>query len=235
MPAKKRIDWEKVKADYRKGTKTNVQLAYKYDCTEGSIRKMVKRNGWKKDLKKPIAKRVKQKLRAKAKKKKIAKKKAKRVVKDPQITPEREEEIVEAAANRAVMIVQAHRGDMMQMRMVIHDMLQELSVLSQDPSKLIGAIDVVTHQGELSIDKADSARKQLLKILDLPMRTASIRNLAKALTTLIPLERQAYGLNDDEKPPEEDYTPMAERIKRHARDLDKLTGPPQLKVVGGKE
>lgn len=230
-----RIEWDKIKQEYRRGIKSMARIAADHQCSEASVRRMVKIHKWKKDLKPKINKEIKKRLKKKKKKARVKKKKARYTVSDPQVTPEREAEIVEAAANRAVMVVQAHRGDLMQMRVVMNNMLQELALMSQCPQELAESIDIITHNSELTNTQADYARTRLLKILDLPMRTTSLRNLAKTLALLIPLERQAFGLNEDTPPPEEDYTPMEERIRAHARALEHHTGPPELKIVNRSE
>ena len=64
---------------------------------------------------------------------------------------------------------------------------------------------------DLIIENTDAGQKRsaMLRAVALPSHAATLRDLTTALKNLIPLERQAYNI--DEKPPEDSYEELLDR------------------------
>lgn len=93
LPATRReFDWEAIEADFRAAQMTHRAIAAKHGCSHGAIQQRAKKEGWTQDL----SARVNSAVRAKLAKAPLAKSIA------------NAGEIVEAAANRAVAIVEDH-------------------------------------------------------------------------------------------------------------------------------
>jgi len=147
--AKKRrqIDWEAIEREYRAGTLTVREIATQYDCHHTSILKQAKKHGWDRDL----TEKVMQKVTAK-------------VTKKVTTTGATEKEIVEAASDRIVGVIELHRKDISKQREIANSFLEELE----------------SNQEELSLKE----------------RSEILQKINQAASKYIPLERQAYNIDD---------------------------------------
>lgn len=177
----KQPDWEAIERAYRAGLLSIREIASTQGITHGAINKRAKRDGWERDLK--------AKIQAKADAL-VSKRTVSTEVSTKQADTERE--IIEVNAEVIANIRMAHRGDISRSRRLTNKLLDELEGLT-DNRELFEAL------GELMRDPDDNGfdkRNDLYgKVISLPGRTKTMKELAETLKTLVVLERQAYDLD----------------------------------------
>lgn len=184
--AKPAPDWEKIEADYRAGVLSLREIA---DANPGvnhvAIARRAKRDGWSRDLS--------AKIRAKA----DALVTDQAVTAD--VTPRRaisEREIIDANAQAIVSVRLSHRKDIQRSRRITMGLLEELE-------QQTGADNValLEQMGELMRSEDDKGQGQdklndlYRKIISLPGRAKTMKDLGESLRVLVTLERQAFGLD----------------------------------------
>jgi len=113
---RKKIDWERIEAEYRAGMLSIREIARRNDCNDRSIRKKAKKEGWERDL----SKKVRQKVRSK-------------VVRSQVRTAASEKEIIEEAATAGAQIIELHRVGIKNLRKLEEELTRELR---DSPTKL---------------------------------------------------------------------------------------------------
>ncbi|ONM43146.1 hypothetical protein BXT89_14435 [Halopseudomonas pachastrellae] len=181
-------DWEQIKKEYRAGQLSNVMLGKKFGVSESAIRKRAKKEGWQKDLASDVRKRVREKL-------------VRDEVRDPNAN---DDEVVDSVAATGVSVVRAHRADIRAASRMAEMLMAQLLDAASRREELEEAI----HE-ETKDDESTRRRTSMLKAVSLPTHAGVVRDLSAAMKNLIPLERQAYNL--DETNAEETYE---ERLKR---------------------
>lgn len=181
-------DWEAIHAEYRAGQLSNVMLGKKYGVTEGAIRKRAKAEGWQKDLADAVRQQVKEKL-----------------VRDEVRAPNaRDREIVEAAATTGADVVRRHRRDISKGQDIVSMLFGQLEEAATHRAELEDAIEEETKH-----DETTRRRTQLMRLVSLASHAGVLRDLSAAMKNLIPLERQAYNLDEQEH-----EEPYEERLRR---------------------
>ena len=199
--AKPAPDWEKIEADYRAGVLSLREIA---DANPGvnhvAIARRAKRDGWSRDLS--------AKIRAKA----DALVTDQAVTAD--VTPRRaisEREIIDANAQAIVSVRLSHRKDIQRSRGITMGLLEELE-------QQTGADNValLEQMGELMRSEDDKGQDKLndlyRKIISLPGRAKTMKDLGESLRVLVTLERQAFGLDDKDSKPQDALTTLLQSI-----------------------
>ena len=199
--AKPAPDWEKIEADYRAGVLSLREIA---DANPGvnhvAIARRAKRDGWSRDLS--------AKIRAKA----DALVTDQAVTAD--VTPRRaisEREIIDANAQAIVSVRLSHRKDIQRSRRITMGLLEELE-------QQTGADNVamLEQMGELLRSEDDKGQDKLndlyRKIISLPGRAKTMKDLGESLRVLVTLERQAFGLDDKDSKPQDALTTLLQSI-----------------------
>jgi len=93
-------DWQALRAEYRTGLFSNCQLAEKYGISETALRKRAKKEDWGKDLSQQVQAEINSRLQ---------KFEPQNTKFEPAQTRTLDSEIVEAAANSGVAVIQRHR------------------------------------------------------------------------------------------------------------------------------
>lgn len=177
-------DWEAIERDYRAGVKPLRQIAEENGITHVAIGKRAKRDEWSRDLSAKIAAKADELV-------------TKAAVTKPVTTETRvsERTVVEANATAIVQVRLAHRQDIQRSRTLTMRLLAELES-ETDPSTL----DALNELGDLlrSEDKSgqDKLNDLYRKVISLPGRVKSMKDLGDTLRTLVGLERQAFGILD---------------------------------------
>ena len=184
-----KTDWEAIRAEYRAGQLSNVMLGKKYGVSEGAIRKRVKAEGWQKDLASEVRAQVREKL-------------VREEVREPNAL---DSDIVEAAASTGADVVRRHRRDIAKGHDLVHLMFGQLEQAASSRAEIEGLICEETDG-----DENGRRRSQMLKLVSLSTHAGVLRDLSTALKNLIPLERQAYNL--DEQQHEEPYEDRLRRV-----------------------
>lgn len=193
----KKVDWAKIQNDYRANIKSNRTLAEEHGISETAIRKRAKKENWERDLTEKIEFKFKALVRSES---------AKEVRSEVRTSEEilTEKEIVEANAQLQANIILNHRSVLRKKRS-LHDKLEaELEAITdnQELFERLGELLIDTTPNENGkVDQAQVKRMEALKrALDLASRVDTFKKLVETARIIIDLERQAFGIKDDEEP-----------------------------------
>ena len=177
-------DWEKIEADYRAGIKTLRQIAGEHGVTHGAINKRAKRDGWSRDLSAKIAAKADELV-------------SKSAVSTPVSSEARiaERELIDANAQAIVSVRLSHRKDIQRSRRIAMALLEELE--QQAGGEQVAMLEQL---GELLRSEDDKGQDKLNdlyhKVISLPGRAKTMKDLGESLRVLVTLERQAFGLDN---------------------------------------
>lgn len=185
MSERKQIDWEAIYREYRSGQLSNVEIAKQFGISEGAIRKRAKKDGWKRDLSDQVRKRVREKL----------------VRDEVRGSDASDEQIIEEASERGANVQRLHQKSIQSAQVVVDILKDQLKGAAGNREDIEGAIFDETKE-----DGDAKRRNAMMKAVSLPTHAGVLRDLSVAMKNLIPLERQAYNLDEDGRrpdPPEE--------------------------------
>ena len=204
MTDKQPTDWERIEQLYRAGLLSVREIAATCGVSHTAINKRAKAGSWDRDLK--------AKIQAKADSL-VSKAEVSKEVSTQALATERG--IVEANAQVIANIRIAHRTDIGRSRRLANKLLDELEGLTDNR-------DLFERLGELlrsEDDKGQDKRNDLyMKVIDLPARTKTMKELAETLKNLIALERQAYDVGA-EKPGDDRSQLTEEELDRRIAKL----------------
>lgn len=200
-------DWERIEQLYRAGLLSVREIAVSCAISHTAINKRAKAEGWERDLK--------AKIRAKADSL-VSKAEVSTQVSTEALVTERG--IVEANAQVIASIRIGHRTDIGRSRRLANKLLDELEGLTDNR-------DLFDQLGELLHEPDDSGQDKrydlYMKVIALPSRTKTLKELGETLKNLIALERQAYDVGVDK--PGDDRSQLTE--EELDRRIAKLAGP----------
>lgn len=190
----KAIDWERIELDYRAGLKTLRKIADEHGISHGAINKRAKRDGWSRDLSAKIQQRAEDLVsRAMV---------AREVSKESRAA---EREIVEANARDVAAIHLTHRQDIRKARTIAMRLMEEMDLACgpENAALLEELGELLRSPDQHGNDKLNDLYQ---KLMSLPGRAKTMKDLSESLRVLVTLERQAFGLDDQQK----DRTPESE-------------------------
>lgn len=204
MTDKQPVDWERIEQLYRAGLLSVREIAATCGVSHTAINKRAKAGNWDRDLK--------AKIQAKADSL-VSKAEVSKEVSTQALATERG--IVEANAQVIANIRIAHRTDIGRSRRLANKLLDELEGLTDNR-------DLFDRLGELLRDEDDKGQDKrndlYMKVIDLPARTKTMKELAETLKNLIALERQAYDVGA-EKPGDDRSQLTEEELDRRIAKL----------------
>lgn len=183
-------DWEAIESAYRAGLLSVREIASQHGITHGAINKRAKRDGWVRDLN--------AKIKAKADAL-VSRREVSRVVSTEAATNERI--LIEANAEVIANVRMEHRGDIKRAKKITNALFDELAAECADVSALEKLGALMRDEDDKGVDKLNDLYH---KIISMPSRVKSMKDLSDSLKNLIGLERQAYGITDVEKPQDVD-------------------------------
>lgn len=176
---KQPADWRAIERDYRAGIKPLRQIGAEHGVTEGAIRKRAKRDDWVRDLGEKI------------------RQKADEIVRRDAVRTEQrradEGGIVASNAEMQAAVRREHRRDISGLRAMVGALLDELGVITTNRDAFEAAVQMLA-AGD---DVAGAAALQ--KAISLPMRAGTLEKLVNCMAKLVPLEREAFGIDDKAK------------------------------------
>jgi hypothetical protein len=178
-------DWKAIELDYRAGIKTLRQMADEQGISHAYIAKRAKTYGWERDLSAKIQAKAEQLV-------------TKAAVTNVVTTETRvsERDIVDANADAIAGIRLAHRRDIQRSRSVVIALLSELELQTGQEN-----VDLLEQLGELLRKEDENGQDRLNdlyhKIISLPGRAKTMKDLGESLRVLVAMERQAFGMIDD--------------------------------------
>lgn len=191
-------DWDAIEQDYRIGIKTLRQIATEHGITHGAINKRAKRDAWDRDLSEKI------KARADAL---VSKATVSSAVSNETLVTERN--VIEANAEAIVIVRLSQRKDIGRSRTLAMRLLEELEMQTAQVPELARLGELMYSPDDKGIDKLNELYQ---KIISLPGRTKTMKDLGETLKTLIVLERQAFGLDTAPPTNADPFTAMLHRI-----------------------
>ena len=193
-------DWERIELDYRAGVLTLRQIGTAHGITHGAVTKRAKRDGWERDL----AAKIQAKADALVSKAVVSK-----LVSTGTSVSERQ--VVEANALAIADVRLAHRSDINRTRSITMSLLYELECQTGADN-----VAMLEQLGELMRSEDDHGNDRLndlyQKIVSLPGRAKTMKDLGESLRVLVALERQAFGLDDKDSRPVDALTSLIEGI-----------------------
>lgn len=175
-------DWEAIESAYRAGVLSVRELAGKYGISHQAISKRAKKDGWERDLK--------AKVQAKADALVAKREVARQVATESTIS---ERQLIEATAEVIATVRMEHRSDIRRARTLTNSLLEELESECSDVDALNQLGELLRREDDKGMDKLNDLYH---KIISLPGRVKTMKDLADSLKNLIALERQAYSLDD---------------------------------------
>ncbi len=172
----KDTDWESIEREYRMGVKSMRMLASEYNIHVSNISRRVKKYNWVQDKSDEVRKRTNAAI----------------VAQQGRNTPTQEDVETQVQTNLSVLF--GHRGDIRKGRELVGLLSQQLDQAAKGRDELESEIiDDTKGDGE----KPDLRRRNfMLKAVSLPSHAGVLRDLSTALKNLIPLERQAFNLDE---------------------------------------
>ena len=210
MTEKQAPDWERIEQLFRAGLLSVREIAAACGVSHTAIQKKAKALGWERDLQ--------AKIKAKADSLVAKAEVAKEVATETLAT---ERGIVDANAQVIANIRIAHRTDIRRYRNLANKLLEELEGLT-DNRELFEELGEILHNPE-DTRLSDAYHK----VIALPSRTKTLKDLGDTLKVLVALERQAYGLANDDAggaPPAADATFPTDPMEA-AKAYQKLMSP----------
>lgn len=172
------MDWEAIEREYRAGQLSVAEIGRQHTISHVAILKRAKKKGWTRNL----SARVREAVTA-------------RLVTDEVTGTESvtdAQEAVDLAASRGVAVVREHRGLLSRGKKLIAALFGELEEATEYREEIEVAIE-----DETASDKTAERRNRMLRAVALPTRSGTLLNLANASKAFIGLDRQAFGLTDD--------------------------------------
>ncbi|EAN6784819.1 hypothetical protein EJ801_14940 [Salmonella enterica] len=179
-------DWEAIETAYRAGVMSLREIASHHGISEGAIRKRAKRDDWSRDLNARIQQKADDLVRKQEVRKTVRTK-----------TELTERVLIEATAEVIASVRMEHRGDIRRVRELTNTLFDELGAQCAD----VGALEQL---GNIMFDPDDKGRDRLnetyQKVISLPSRVKSLKDLSDSLKTLIGLEREAWSIGTTSEP-----------------------------------
>ncbi|MGA8120838.1 hypothetical protein [Rouxiella badensis] len=175
-------DWEAIESAYRAGLLSLREIASQNGISDTAIRKRAKKDGWVRDLAAKIQSKADDLVR---------RREVRKEVRTENATSERE--LVEATAEVIANVRMEHRGDIRRARKLANSLLDELEAECADVSALQELGELLRSEDDNGMDRLNDLYH---KIIRMPGRVKSMKDLSDTLKTLIGLERQAYDIGD---------------------------------------
>ena len=212
-------DWEAIETAYRAGVMSLREIASQHGISEGAIRKRAKRDDWSRDLNAKIQQKADDLVR---------KQEVRKQVRNESTLTERV--LIEATAEVIATVRMEHRGDVRRARELTNTLFDELGAQCADVSAL-------EQLGDIMFDPDDKGRDRLneiyQKVISLPSRVKSRKDLSDSLKTLIGLEREAYCIENKAETKEVTHNVMLVPTSDNVDDWEAAAQKQQDGVLGG--
>ncbi|WP_057524892.1 hypothetical protein [Salmonella enterica] len=179
-------DWEAIETAYRAGVMSLREIASHHGISEGAIRKRAKRDDWSRDLNARIQQKADDLVRKQEVRKTVRTK-----------TELTERVLIEVTAEVIASVRMEHRGDIRRARELTNTLFDELGAQCAD-------VVALEQLGDIMFDPDDKGRDRLnetyQKVISLPSRVKSLKDLSDSLKTLIGLEREAWSIGAVSEP-----------------------------------
>lgn len=205
------VDWALVRSAYEAGGSV-AALAKEHDVSESAIRKRITRHRWQRDaLKKPIQDRVQRAL----------------VIHEGEDAHQRvtDEEVIGRIAYGQVGVVRSHRERAKRTLGMVTTLEEQLDLAIGSRDSFQQAIEEMQREQDPK-NQNPQRYAALMRAVSLPVHIQAMKDLALTIGKLVNIERQAFGLaeNDDpdkEKPDDDSVSPTAASLAAIRKKLEK--------------
>lgn len=197
---RKVIDWEAVEIQYRAGIRSLKDIGGEFGVSDAAIIKRAKRDSWSRDLRAKIHARAEAKVSAALVSAEVSAQ-----------TKVNERQMIEKASDEIVSVRLAQRKDIQRTRNITMALLEELEqhTGAENVAMLQSLGDMLRDEDEYGRDKLNDLYQ---KIISLPGRAKTMKDLGDSLRVLVALERQAFGLDDKDNRPVDALTSLLNGI-----------------------
>lgn len=191
---KKVVDWDAIEPHYRANIRSLKDIGKEFGVSDAGIIKHARDFGWTRDLKAKIVAKAEAKVSAAAVSEEVS-----------VANRANEQQVIEANAELQYQIRMEHRRDIKRTRGLFLGLLGQLETVSSAEGKtLVGQLFTILHDPEDGDDQGGSQRakkmaEMLDKVLSLPSNIDSAKKLTEMLEKLVRMEREAFGIGDDDK------------------------------------
>jgi hypothetical protein len=195
---KQATDWIAVEREYRAGIKSSRTLAAEFGISEGAIRKRAKKDDWQRDLAPKIKAKAESMVRTAT---------VRSVVRTESDISERV--LVDVNAQVQTNIILSHRTDIQRARRITMSLLGELEHQTDNVELYEQLAEFMASPDEKGVDK----RADLFnKVIGLAGRSTTMKTLADSLKSLVALEREAFGVDQQQNSNESGIETVLKRI-----------------------
>lgn len=212
-------DWEAIETAYRAGVMSLREIASQHGISEGAIRKRAKRDDWSRDLNAKVKERADDLVRKAEVRKQVR----------SEVTFN-ERVLIEATAEVIATVRMEHRGDIRRARELTNMLFDELAGECGDVAALEMLGDLMRREDDKGQDKLNDLYH---KIISLPSRVKSMKDLSDSLKTLIGLEREAYSIENKAETKEVTHNVMLVPTSDSVDDWEAAAQKQQDGVLGG--
>lgn len=194
------VNWEQIEAEYRSGIKSLRQIAQGFGVAESTIRKHAKKNEWTRDLNPKIHAKADAIVRNEAVRSSVR-----------TVSAFTEKQTIDANADLIAEVRISHRKDIQRARNIGNKLFDELDEMvgTQQAELLAQLGELMYKPNDKGVDRLNDLYE---KIIQLPNRVKAFKDLSDSLKTLVGLEGEAYGLNQDQGPKEDALTTLLNGI-----------------------
>ena len=185
QPEKKQIDWEAIQTHYSAGIRSLMDIAKEYGVSDAGILKRAKRDDWTRNLTARIQAKADAKVSAALVSEEVSARRS-----------ANEREIVEANAELQYKVRISHRKDIQRVKTLLLLQLGEAELQTVDIALFKQLGELMACPDDNGIDKLNELYK---KALSLPSRVTVVKQVTETLAMLIKLEREAFGIDKEEK------------------------------------
>ena len=214
-----RPDWEAIESAYRAGVMSLREIASQHGISEGAIRKRAKRDEWSRDLNAKVKERADDLVRKAEVRKQVRSE-----------TTLSERVLIEATAEVIATVRMEHRGDIRRARELTNTLFDELAGECGDVAALEKLGELMRREDDKGMDKLNDLYH---KIISLPSRVKSMKDLSDSLKTLIGLEREAYSIENKTETKEVTHNVMLVPTSDSVDDWEAAAQKQQDGVLGG--
>lgn len=186
MAKRNSIDWEQLEREYRIGQLSLRALAEKHGTTASTISRRAAKGAWVQDASQEVRERTRAALLVQPGPQEGEECNS---VAPRRNTPTRMD--VDVAVQTNLQVVGRHRRDIAHGQQLVSTLFHQLQEAAENRVELEDAIE-----DECQGDGNGQRRNRMLKAIALPTHAAVLRDLSTAIKNLIPLERQAYNLDE---------------------------------------
>jgi hypothetical protein len=202
---KKTHDWESIEKEYRLGQTSIRIIATKFGISHTAINKKIKKENWVQNKSTEVLEKTKAGLIG-----------FQEGVSKPVSNPTPED--IEKAVQTNIQVVINHRKDISKALTIVGILSEQLKEVAENRSTVE---DLIIKETKGKNGDKPNLRKRnfMLKAVSLPVHAGVVRDLSMALSKLVPLERQAFSLDDSEGETEDlksTLTPAEKKLFRKA-------------------